>query len=308
MAPSDDLDDDVDWPCELCQDLLFEPVTLPCCGTSFCQSCIRQWVITKLDEGASVRCPAAACSKVISWRLPAVSSTLCRTLEALVPMQVERRRQEQEAEPAILGGFTAWQEVVAARDLKSGSTLLAAFGTKGVVLCNHTCDGCAESNKVKVKFDLVLIGNGTVNVSPHEIVPQLSESFGFKIADVVAASRNLMVGDEVVAPFGTQGTVIGAALGVPDRLSVLFEGKSHPFNVTVPEITFYMLVGGYRLAQRVQASKDLCTNGDTLIVRCSTPGTVMAQYSDTRLIVQFDDRADGSSLGVNVTVSEIKAL
>ena len=39
----------VEAECGLCTETLWQPVTLPC-GETFCQQCLRQWTITKLDE------------------------------------------------------------------------------------------------------------------------------------------------------------------------------------------------------------------------------------------------------------------
>ena len=42
-------------------------------GESFCQECLRQWTITKLEDGAQrPRCPAG-CGKKIDYRLPQTS-------------------------------------------------------------------------------------------------------------------------------------------------------------------------------------------------------------------------------------------
>eukprot|EP00434_Breviolum_minutum_P024021 symbB.v1.2.021198.t1/scaffold1819.1/size114121/7 len=44
----------------------------------------------------------------------------------------------------ILGGYAAWQEVVASRDIQVGERVMIACGTSGIVLCNH------ETTHIKV--------------------------------------------------------------------------------------------------------------------------------------------------------------
>lgn len=358
MAPADDVSEtseDVAWPCNLCADILFNPVTLPCCGESFCRQCLRDWITRRCESSNVVRCPHAGCGKEMSCRLPAVSRMLSDAVEALAPSQMQRRRQEEERELRIgsrvelhglvgaahlngrsgicdawveeserwavrlengevkkvkpenltvrenagvlRGGFISWQEVVAARDLQIGNSLVVAFGTKGVVISNF------GDVRLKVKFDERLHGNGAVNVTLPEIAAQLPEHFGFVIGQRVSAAMDLMVGDQCVMEFASQGTVLG--LYGDDRVTVRFDSRPIPLNVTLSEIHHCRpMVGGFRLGQKVRASRDLMSN-DTLLVLAGTPGIVKGEYSDSRVTVQFDNRQDGVNLGVNVTPEEI---
>lgn len=130
MAPAE-------WLCDLCTDVLVDPLTVPCCGESFCQQCLRQWTITKLDDGAAFpRCPAGPCGRKLNYRLPSISKVLSKILEP---------PQEDDVNEVILGGFTAWQEVAASRDIFVGEKIFIASGTSGIVLCNH------ESSHIKVQ-------------------------------------------------------------------------------------------------------------------------------------------------------------
>ena len=206
--------------CELCQEVLLDPVTLPCCGESFCKTCLQQWTVVKLDDGAPrARCPSG-CGKQIDYRLPSVSKLLRSLLEAEHANELAERRRDirdQELEERIAGSFGLWQEVAASRDLFVGENLAVAFGTSGVVLGRH------EEGRVKVKFDLFLWGiSGVFNVSPDEILPQLPSTFGVSIGQRVLASQDLIVASAVRVPFATLGTVVGPSSS-PDRITVCFD-------------------------------------------------------------------------------------
>lgn len=297
MAPAE-------WLCELCSELLLDPVTLPCCGESFCQQCLRLWAVTKLDDGApKPRCPAA-CGAKIDYRLPSISKVLVRMLESSHGEELKERRSEEE-EDVILGGYEAWQEVAASRDIYVGERLVIAFGTSGIVLCNH------ESSHIKVKFDASLWGTGTVNVFPNDLMRQMPPNpLGLKIGEAVIAAMNLMIGDVVAIPFGTRGTVLGPR---PEgRIEVSFEESSAEpaknLNVQSFEIQpAKELLGGFRVAQRVKAAADIRVQ-ETLLAAPGSFGTVLGEYSDTRLIVCFDQRQDGREEAVNLGPNEIQAV
>ncbi|CAE7485668.1 BFAR [Symbiodinium necroappetens] len=247
------------------EEVLLDPVTLPCCGESFCKTCLQQWTVVKLDDGAEHASELA-----------------------------ERRRdiRDQELEERIAGGFGLWQEVAASRDLFVGENLAVAFGTSGVVLGRH------EEGRVKVKFDLFLWGiSGVFNVSPDEILPQLPSTFGVSIGQRVLASQDLIVASSVRVPFATLGTVVGPSSS-PDRITVCFDTVTDGQNrldVQAFEILPNMeLIGGFRVAQRVTAVENILLEG-VVLVPPGAVGTVLSQYSDTRLTVMFEGRLDGRS-------------
>lgn len=294
--------------CELCQEVLLDPVTLPCCGESFCKTCLQQWTVVKLDDGAPrARCPSG-CGKQIDYRLPSVSKLLRSLLEAEHASELAERRRDirdQELEERIAGGFGLWQEVAASRDLFVGENLAVAFGTSGVVLGRH------EEGRVKVKFDLFLWGiSGVFNVSPDEILPQLPSTFGVSIGQRVLASQDLIVASAVRVPFATLGTVVGPSSS-PDRITVCFDTVTDGQNrldVQAFEILPNMeLIGGFRVAQRVTAVENILLEG-VVLVPPGAVGTVLSQYSDTRLTVMFEGRLDGRSEAVNLVPTAIAAI
>eukprot|EP00434_Breviolum_minutum_P001103 symbB.v1.2.000965.t1/scaffold39.1/size394969/9 len=272
---------------------------------TYCQPCLRQWTITKLDDGApSARCPSS-CGSRIDHRLPNVSKVLSRMLEASHPEELEqRRREDEEEDEVILGGYAAWQEVAASRDIKVGERVMIACGTSGIVLCNH------ETTHIKVKFDASLHGTGTVNVFVEDLMSQLPRNpLGLKIGDAVVAAMNLETGPVVAVPFGTYGTVLGA--GQEGRIQVRFNASDKEPAKCLSVQSFELqpakeLVGGFRVAQRVKASVDIRAE-ETVLVQLGTYGTVLGEYSDTRLVVRFDQRMDGLEQAVNLGPGEIEA-
>eukprot|EP00928_Gymnodinium_smaydae_P088905 TRINITY_DN72941_c0_g1_i1.p1 TRINITY_DN72941_c0_g1~~TRINITY_DN72941_c0_g1_i1.p1 ORF type:complete len:328 (+),score=24.96 TRINITY_DN72941_c0_g1_i1:50-985(+) len=304
MAPLDD-DDDERWHCPLCAEFLLDPVTLPCCGQSFCQDCLRGWIISKVGLQNIVRCPHSTCEAVISNRLPKVSRLLSSALEALAPRESQRRRAEAAQEPSetIRFGYEAWQEIAASKDLFIGEAMVVAFGTPGIVLSN-TADA---EDRVKVLFDTRLFGEGALNVTSGEVQSQLPCHFGvLKIGQRVAATGDLTVDGVIRYPFASLGTILCRSQN-PVRILVEFDtlGKA---NVLPTEIAEYVpLVGGFFIGHRVRAALDL-VSGDTLLVRKGILGVVRNQYSDTRLTIRFDSRADGLSNDVNVLPREIERV
>ena len=57
------------------------------------------------------------------------------------------------------------------------------------------------------------------------------------------------------------------------------------------------LVGGFSIAQRVQASMDLVV-GNKVVVPAGSRGTVLAEYTDTRLTVVFEEQSGVSCFNV----------
>ena len=47
----------VEWICQLCQDILLEPLTLPCCGESFCKTCLQQLSHSRVSFCTLLRVP-----------------------------------------------------------------------------------------------------------------------------------------------------------------------------------------------------------------------------------------------------------
>lgn len=304
MAPvlAHDLPDDI-FECGLCTELVVDPTTLSCCGKTFCLSCLQTWLVTSVHQAGVPRCPAG-CGKPLPFRLPPRSEMLQRAIESIYPEELRRRRSEveegDESRP-IAGGFTAWQDVVAALDLECNGNVLVGFGTRGIVVGPH------DGGRIIVKFNQRLDDSELcMNVTPRELAPQLPQHFGFHIGDRVAAVRDLMFGPQVGVRFGVRGTII-KGFG-SDRISVRFDervdGTGILVNVTPQEIQVdRRLVGGFTIGQKVFAAEDLRTN--VLAVRAGTLGVVMSQYSDIRVTVQFDERADGSSAPMNVTAGQI---
>merc|ERR1712224_670054 len=116
-----------------------------------------------------------------------------------------------------------------------------------------------------------------------------------------------MFGQTVGVRFGVCGLVLGRHN--EDRITVQFDervdGSERCVNVLPNEIEpRKLLLGVFRLAQEVAAATDL-KSGNRLLVRTGTHGTIMAQYSDTRVSVNFAKREDALSHWVNVTAPEI---
>uniref|UniRef100_A0A7S4Q225 RING-type domain-containing protein n=1 Tax=Alexandrium monilatum TaxID=311494 RepID=A0A7S4Q225_9DINO len=306
-SPSDGLPEDL-FECGICRDLLLDPVTLSCCGKSFCQDCLRELLLSAASTGTA-RCPAG-CGQKVPFRLPPRSHVLQKCLEAIVPEELARRRQEAaEAEAgeaeALPGGFKTWEEVVAAKDLYINAVIVAAAGAPGVVVGSRT------EGRVTVIFDeRTDFGRGSINVLPFEIVRQLPRHFGVRLLEPVVAVEDLHAGATLLAHLGTRGIVI--AQHGDDRLRVQFDrradGSENPINVLPHQIQPHRkLLGGYDVGQRVAASQDLFAN-DQMLVRSGTEGTVHSEYSDARLVVKFDARVDGSPNALNVTPAEVRAL
>lgn len=231
-------------------------------------------------------------------------------MDALIPEQLAQRRREaaEDEEPnedLCHGGFRAWQEVAANRDVIFGNKLGVRQGTPGIVIGNFT-DGC----HVTVRFDEREDGSELcVNVLPEALMAPLPG--GFRLGQRVVALYDLMLNDEIGVRLGTGGTVVGR-LG-EDRLMVLFDarvdsgvGPDGPVSVSFREVTVQrLLVGGFTIAQRVQSAMDLIV-GNRVVVRAGTRGSVLAEFSDTRLTVAFEPPDDGSQSCFNVLPLEIK--
>mmetsp|Transcript_6722 Transcript_6722/g.16680 ORF Transcript_6722/g.16680 Transcript_6722/m.16680 type:complete len:390 (-) Transcript_6722:243-1412(-) len=292
--------------CGICNDIMLDATTLVCCGKSFCRGCLRQWIRTSVHSAGVPRCPGGCCSKM-PIRLPARSHALTRAMEQLVPEAYEeRRRQEEEeadtGEELCYGGFKAWQEVAAARDVIFGSKIGVRQGTPGVLIGNFT-DGC----HVTVRFDHREDDSELcVNVLPEALMDPLPG--GFRLGQRVVALFDLLLNEKIGVKLGTAGTVVGR-LG-EDRLMICFDERLDAGEGTVSvnfrEVTLQrLLVGGFKISQKVQSAMDLVV-GSKVVVKAGTLGVVLAEFSETRLTVSFDQAEGGSQSCFNVLPVEIK--
>ena len=157
---------------------------------------------------------------------------------------------------------------------------------------------------------------------PSEVVPEalmLPLPGGFRLRQQVVALYELLLNSDMKVPLGSVGHVIGS-LG-EDRVTVLFESLSkpstagqsehqqnmpeYPVSVNIREVAAKRpLVGGFSIAQRVQASMSLVV-GSRVVVHAGCRGTVLAEFSDTRLTVVFETSETGAPNCCNVLPLEI---
>lgn len=306
--------DDI-FECSICADLILEPLTLSCCGKSFCRSCLRNCLEMGAKQEFVPSCPSG-CGNKMPLPLPAVNHMLQQVIQVLRPQDLARRRKERDessdeiATPygvLVSSGFEIGQEVAAAHQLHIKHRTVAHLGSRAVVLAGDLVAG-----RITVKFHERLDGRSEcVHVLPLQIVPQLPASCGVSVGQRVLAAMNLYVGSTAIVWRGTEGVV---ECLTPDmlelRLTVQFsqraDGSSSKVNVTPMEITpFCILAGGFWPMQKVQAATDLYAGGKK-IVRAGIPGIICARFSETRFSVKFDDREDGSDAMVNVTPEEVR--
>lgn len=308
MVPAPVLPEDL-FECGICRELLLEPVTLSCCGRSFCRDCLRSLLQSAVHTGVA-RCPGG-CDGVVPFRLPPRSYLLQRCLEAAAPEELERRQREAEDELALAqpipGGFEAWSEVAASQDLRIDPQIVVGFGTPGIVVG----PAAGKEDRVRVMFDTRLdFQRGHIDVKPFELIKQLPSHFGVKIGESVVAVQDLHHDVTLMAPLGTRGVALRQHGEI--RIVVQFDrrvdGSHLPINVLYSEVMPHRkLLGGYDVGQRVEAAMDLFAD-ETLMVRSGVQGVVMCEYSSSRLTVKFDERADGRPNAVNVIPCEIRAL
>mmetsp|Transcript_106744 Transcript_106744/g.211982 ORF Transcript_106744/g.211982 Transcript_106744/m.211982 type:complete len:435 (+) Transcript_106744:70-1374(+) len=310
MVPQPEFDEDaiVDlFACGICDDLMVEPTTLSCCGKAFCRLCLRQWIGTSVHTAGIPRCPGG-CGARVPVRLPARSRALQHAIEQLAPERLEQRKREAEEDEVVEvcpGGVRPWQEVAANRDIIFGSRLGIRQGTPGVVIGPFS-DGC----HVTVKFDEQEDGSELcVNVLPEALMVPLPG--GFRLGQRIVALYHLMINDAIGVLMGTGGVVVGGHGG--NRLTVLFDarldsrlGPEFPVSVGFREVIAQRpLVGGFRIAQSVQSAMDLIV-GNRVVVRAGTRGSVVNEFSDTRLTVAFDISEEDGHSCFNVLPLEIK--
>jgi hypothetical protein len=297
------------FSCGICDEVMLDPTTLSCCGKSFCRRCLRQWMRTSVHSAGIPRCPGG-CTAKLPFRLPARSQALRNAIEQLLPQRLEQVRKEEEEnkeddEDMCFGGFRAWQEVAANRDVMFGPRLGVRQGTPGIIVGNFT-----DGFHVTVRFDEREDGSELcVNVLPEALMAPLPG--GFRLRQRVVALYDLVLNDEIGVTLGTGGVVVGQ-LG-EDRLMVLFDTRvdsgaapEGPVSVSYREVTVQrVLVGGFKIAQRVQSAMDLVV-GNRVVVKAGTRGAVLAEFSDTRLTVAFDPPEEGGQSCFNVLPLEIK--
>eukprot|EP00930_Biecheleria_cincta_P035476 TRINITY_DN24397_c0_g1_i1.p1 TRINITY_DN24397_c0_g1~~TRINITY_DN24397_c0_g1_i1.p1 ORF type:complete len:550 (-),score=100.08 TRINITY_DN24397_c0_g1_i1:127-1776(-) len=287
--------------CGICEDILLDPITLSCCGRSFCKGCLQTWIKTNVRSTGIPRCPGG-CSQKIPYRLPKHSITLRTAVEQLFPQRLEeRRREEADAEEDLyVGGFKAWEEVAASRDvLFANNAIGVRQGTHGIVV-----DKFSDGVHLTVKFDEREDGSDLcVNVIPEVLMHPLPG--GLRLGQKVVAIVELILTPVMKIPLGAVGSIIGAGGG--DRITVLFDPplclpceleeqqKSFPYfpvSVSTRDVAPHrLLVGGFSIAQKVQSSGPLMVGSQTL-VQAGCCGTVLGEFSDTRLTVLFENSAE----------------
>ncbi|CAE7334648.1 BFAR [Symbiodinium necroappetens] len=314
--PSDDDEEEAAelFSCGICEDLMIVPTTLVCCGRSFCKECVRLWIKTNAQSGGIPRCPGG-CMQKVPYRLPKHSIALRVAMETLLPKRLAARLKEaaeDEQEPEQLGGFQAWSEIAASRDILYGNNVIVRQGSPGIVV-----GICEDAVHLTVKFDEREDGSDLcVNVVPEALMLPLPG--GFRLRQHVVALYELLLNSDMKVPLGSVGHVIGS-LG-EDRITVLFESLSRPaatpgeVHQSVPEYPVSVnirevaakrpLVGGFSIAQKVQASMSLVV-GSRVVVHAGCRGTVLAEFSDTRLTVVFETSETGAPNCCNVLPLEI---
>jgi len=294
--------------CGICEDLMLAPITLVCCGRSFCKECLRLWIKTNAQQGGIPRCPGG-CTQKVPFRLPQHSIALRKAMEQLVPERLAVRVKEAEEEASeCLGGFKAWGDIAASRDILYGSNIIVRQGSPGIIVGN-----CEDGCHLTVKFDEREDGSELcVNVVPEALMLPLPG--GFRLHQKVVALYELLLNSDMKVPLGSVGHIIGSLGG--DRVTVLFEPAKqaadeprnipeYPVSVNIREVAAQRpLVGGFSIAQRVQASMSLVV-GSKVVVQAGCRGTVLAEFSDTRLTVVFETSETGTPSCFNVLPLEI---
>jgi len=180
-------------------------------------------------------------------------------MEHVVPEEVKRRAEDEEElaqdEPATCyGGFKLWQAVAAAQDIIFGNITFVRQGTPGLVV-GKTNDGI----NLTVKFDMREDGSDLcVNLLPRSLMEPLPG--GLRLGQQVCATKDLMLQGSIVVKLGTLGMVVGAA--DQQHMQVAFhermDGGEGYLHVHFEMISPYrLLVGGFRLGQKIRACEDL---------------------------------------------------
>ena len=124
----------------------------------------------------------------------------------------ELRRRQQEAQDAQAGceiapDFVPGQEVAASQELRTGASIVAAFGSKGVVVSTQVRQG-----RITVKFDERVDGKEScLHVTPNQIMAQMPASAGTCAGQRVMASSYLALRIQLSNPLMCVAT--GQTLG-----------------------------------------------------------------------------------------------
>jgi len=224
-----------------------------------------------------------------------------------MPKRFEKRKQEaeedtEENDEACYGGFKAWQQVAAARDVIFGNKVGVRQGTPGVLVGNMS-----DGSHVTVRFDQREDESELcVNVLPEALMNPLPG--GFRLGQKIVALFDLMLNDKLGVLLGTPGTVV--ARSDNDRLTVLFDHREDneegSVSVSYREVNaLRLLAGGFKIAQFVQPVTDLVVSGRA-VVKTGTRGRILAEFSETRLTVAFDRAEAGNQSCFNVLPLEIQ--
>jgi hypothetical protein len=254
----------------------------------------------------------------MSFELPAPSASLKNAMQKLVPAQIERRKAEdaedaEEEEELCHGGFKPWQRVQSVSDISFGHILGVRQGTPGIIVGNSSDD-----QHLTVKFDRREDDSDLcVDVHCGQVMKPLPNNF--RLGQKVMACVDLELNDALVVPLGCTGTIIALAAGAVDRLLVSFAERLDGIHECIAVdadaiLPDRLLVGGFKLGQKVLCNGDLSVNGQVHVPR-DTAGKVVAEYSDTRLTIHFDaaesnQNQEGyeSHRTFNVQPFEIRAL
>lgn len=298
--------------CGVCQELLLDPLTLICCGASFCCRCLHSLIRINVQNDKIPKCPAA-CGEALPFRLPACSTSLLNVINKVVPHEIEsRRRQQEEMDKenitdqdmdSCYGGLIAWRDVVAARDIYFCNQIVVQQGTLGVVVGNLPDGRC-----VAVKFDERQdTSERCVHVLPDWVMPPLPG--GFRLHQRVVASNSFLVNGDVAVRFGFCGIITGRH--GEDHINVVFDerldGGEGALSVHYHQIQAHRkFAGGFQTGQHVYAAMDLVLNAKVTIKK-GWKGTILDEFSAVRVIVSFNSVTEGGNpIALNVLPHEIK--
>jgi len=291
MAPAADLFEDA-FSCGICYDYFHEPITLSCCGKSFCCSCLQETILNRVKCGGIPRCPAG-CNEKLPFKLPRSSQALKAAMEQAVPEEVQRRKEEaleedSEKVKVCHGGFMPWQVVAAATHIGPPEVCVVSQGTHGIIIGNAD-----DTENVIVKFDKLENGSEhCINVSASALRNPLPG--GFQIGSPAASRGDFELDGTVAVHIGDVGIVCG--LQGEGYVQVIFAecvaGRDRMMALPIEGMTPHkLLVGGFMLGQKVQACMDIPAIDHT--IRAGTQGIVFCENNDALLTVAFDVEGSG---------------